>query len=182
MANGLAFLHQKCNPVIQHRYVNPKNILLDTSLEVAKLADIGWPLHDECSSSRQRRSSSVRVHKFKLGYLDPEYIHTLEYTTASDVYTFGLVIIQTVMGEAAPYASFQKALKAANQEIFPCREVQDLCMPGDAPPEVLRKLIHLGIQCCNQIAAGRPAMMGDGMPGTTTVVSELGEILAEVTA
>ncbi|XP_078442055.1 ERECTA-like 1 [Wolffia australiana] len=91
-AQGLAYLHHDCDPRVIHRDVKSSNILLDENFE-ARLSDFGIA----------RRISPAKAHASTLvvgtiGYIDPEYARTSRLSDKSDVYAFGVVLLELLTG------------------------------------------------------------------------------------
>ncbi|CAA7404475.1 unnamed protein product [Spirodela intermedia] len=98
VANALEYLHFYCDPPLCHRDVKSSNILLDENF-VAKLADFGL--------AHASRSGSINFEPVNTdirgtpGYMDPEYVITQELTEKSDVYSYGVVLLELVTGRRA---------------------------------------------------------------------------------
>ncbi|MCO5596055.1 hypothetical protein L7F22_050112 [Adiantum nelumboides] len=92
-AMGLCYLHHDCLPMIVHRDVKSNNILLDSNYE-AHVADFGLArtLHD---AGKSESMSSVAG---SYGYIAPEYAYTLKINEKSDIYSFGVVLLELVTG------------------------------------------------------------------------------------
>ena len=104
-ACGLTFLHNGFAQPIRHWDVKPSNILLDASRKVAKLSDMGLAKF----VSDVQTSTSFAGPRGTFSYLDPNYLMSHKYTPASDVFSFGLVLLQTIMGEPNPGVALNAA-------------------------------------------------------------------------
>ncbi|GAY68837.1 hypothetical protein CUMW_267290, partial [Citrus unshiu] len=91
VAHALSYLHHDCTPSIVHRDISSNNILLDSNLE-AFVADFGTArlLHVD-SSNRTLRAGTY-------GYIAPELAYTMVVTEKCDVYGFGVVALEILMG------------------------------------------------------------------------------------
>ncbi|XP_062011444.1 putative wall-associated receptor kinase-like 16 [Rosa rugosa] len=153
-APGLAYLHSSS---IIHGNVKSSNILLTDCL--AKVAGFGPP--SLVPSNESQISTLVQR---TLGYLDPEYFVTGQLTDKSDVYIFGVVLVEILTGEKP--ISFNRP---ENQRIITCHFLLSMDQQNGlfqilAPPvkeqnkEQVRAVAELAKQCLKLSSAERPTM------------------------
>ncbi|XP_050235296.1 probable receptor-like protein kinase At1g80640 [Mercurialis annua] len=90
VARGLEYLHEHCNPSIVHRDLKSSNILLDSNFN-AKLSDFGLAVTSGIENRNIKLSGT-------LGYVAPEYLLEGKLTDKSDVYAFGVVLLELLIG------------------------------------------------------------------------------------
>ncbi|CAA0839296.1 Protein kinase superfamily protein [Striga hermonthica] len=91
VARGLEYLHDHCHPPVIHRDLKSSNILLDSNFN-AKLSDFGLAVLDGPQNKNNIKLSGT------LGYLAPEYLLDGKLTDKSDVYAFGVVLLELLLG------------------------------------------------------------------------------------
>ncbi|XP_057431852.1 probable LRR receptor-like serine/threonine-protein kinase At5g45780 isoform X2 [Lotus japonicus] len=102
-ARGLLYLHEQCNPKIIHRDVKAANILLDESFE-AVVGDFGL-----AKLLDQRDSHVTTAVRGTVGHIAPEYLSTGQSSEKTDVFGFGILLLELITG--------QKALDAGNGQV-----------------------------------------------------------------
>ncbi|KAJ0735926.1 putative protein kinase RLK-Pelle-LRR-I-1 family [Helianthus annuus] len=94
-AKGIEYLHTGCVPSIIHRDLKTSNILLDKNMR-AKVSDFG--LSKLAIDGTSHVSSIVRG---TVGYLDPEYYISNRLTDKTDIYSFGVILLELISGQEA---------------------------------------------------------------------------------
>ncbi|KAG6767951.1 hypothetical protein POTOM_026843 [Populus tomentosa] len=92
-AKGLAYLHEDCHPRVIHRDIKAANILIDNNFE-AMVADFGLA---KLSSDNYTHVSTRVMGTF--GYLAPEYAASGKLTEKSDVFSYGVMLLELITGK-----------------------------------------------------------------------------------
>ncbi|XP_027343478.1 probable serine/threonine-protein kinase PBL17 [Abrus precatorius] len=158
-AKGLAFLHGAERPII-YRDFKTSNILLDADFN-AKLSDFGLakdgPMGDQTHVSTRVMGT--------YGYAAPEYVMTGHLTARSDVYGFGVVLLEMLIGRRALDKSrpsrehnlveWARPLLNHNKKLL---KILDPKLEGQYSSKTALKVAHLAYQCLSQNPKGRPLM------------------------
>lgn len=158
-AKGLAFLHTAERSVI-YRDLKTSNILLDADFN-AKLSDFGLakdgPMGDQTHVSTRVMGT--------YGYAAPEYVMTGHLTARSDVYGFGVLLLEMLLGKRAMDKSrpsrehnlveWARPLLNHNKKLL---RILDPRMEGQYSAKTAFKVANLAYQCLSQNPKGRPLM------------------------
>ncbi|XP_015085165.1 LRR receptor-like serine/threonine-protein kinase ERECTA isoform X2 [Solanum pennellii] len=153
-AQGLAYLHHDCSPRIIHRDVKSSNILLDKDFE-AHLTDFG--IAKSLCISKTYTSTYIMG---TIGYIDPEYARTSRLTEKSDVYSYGIVLLELLTGRKAVdnESNLHHLIltKAANNAVM---ETVDPEITGTCKDLAdVKKVFQLALLCSKRQPAERPTM------------------------
>uniref|UniRef100_A0A7N0TC62 Protein kinase domain-containing protein n=2 Tax=Kalanchoe fedtschenkoi TaxID=63787 RepID=A0A7N0TC62_KALFE len=94
-ARGLEYLHEHCSPQVIHRDLKSSNILLDYKFN-AKLTGFGLAVTANQAQNTESIESSGTP-----GYVAPEYLQDGKLTDKSDVYAFGVILLELLFGRKA---------------------------------------------------------------------------------
>lgn len=94
-ARGLAYLHEHCDPKIIHRDVKAANILLDEEFE-AVVGDFGLAKLMNYKDTHV----TTAVHG-TIGHIAPEYLSTGRSSEKSDVFGYGVMLLELITGQRA---------------------------------------------------------------------------------
>ncbi|CAO2817866.1 unnamed protein product [Amaranthus hypochondriacus] len=158
-AKGLAFLHGLERQII-YRDFKTSNILLDSNFN-AKLSDFG--LAKEGPMGDQTHVSTRVMGTY--GYAAPEYVMTGHLTARSDVYGFGVVLLEMLIGRRAldkrrpsrehNLVEWCRPLLNNNKKLL---QILDLRIDGQYSVKTMMKVANLAHQCLSQNPKGRPLM------------------------
>lgn len=157
-ARGLAYLHYGAQPSIIHRDIKASNILLDHNFE-AKVADFGLAKFNPEGMTHM----STRV-AGTMGYVAPEYALYGQLTERSDVFSFGVVLLELLSGrkalqtdddgQPAALTDFAWSLVRNGSAL----DVVEDGIPEPGPPEVLEKYVLVAVLCSHPQLYARPTM------------------------
>ncbi|KAM4094712.1 hypothetical protein ACB094_06G214700 [Castanea mollissima] len=144
LCSALIFLHS-CKPFsVLHGDLTPAKVLLDANF-VSKLCDFErcrLLSHDPSSNNiTLRRKTELK--DTSCPYLDPQFHSTGELTLESDVYSFGITLLQLLTGRP-PWGIINDVKHALD-----AGKLEDLLDPlaGDWPFEQAKQLAHLALSC-----------------------------------
>eukprot|EP00268_Persea_americana_P021310 TRINITY_DN21269_c0_g1_i1.p1 TRINITY_DN21269_c0_g1~~TRINITY_DN21269_c0_g1_i1.p1 ORF type:complete len:302 (+),score=53.28 TRINITY_DN21269_c0_g1_i1:49-954(+) len=157
-AKGLAYLHEGLEPKVVHRDVKASNILLDRQWN-SKVSDFG--LAKLLCSERSYVTTRVMG---TFGYVAPEYASTGMLTERSDVYSFGILIMEIITGRSPVDYSrppgevnlvewLKTMVSNRNSEA-----VLDPKIAEKPSPKVLKRALLVALKCVDPDAQKRPKM------------------------
>ncbi|CAN4084237.1 unnamed protein product [Withania somnifera] len=158
-ARGLLYLHEQCNPKIIHRDVKAANILLDESFE-AVVGDFGLAKLLDCRDSHV--TTAVRG---TIGHIAPEYLSTGQSSEKTDVFGYGILLLELITGHKALDAGIGQGLKGTILDrvriLFEEKKVEILAdrdLRGCFNTEELEKTVEVALQCTQSYPNNRPKM------------------------
>ncbi|KAL3520835.1 hypothetical protein ACH5RR_018984 [Cinchona calisaya] len=158
-ARGLAFLHAQERQII-HRDFKSSNILLDGSYN-AKIADFGLTIYGPTANQ-----SHVSTHVMgTYGYVAPEYVATGHLYVKSDVYGFGVVLVEMLTGLPAMDNKRPKGKRNLIDWKKPhlcdrnkLKKMMDSRLEGRYPSEAAVQIAQLALKCLEPVPKNRPSM------------------------
>ncbi|KAL6875672.1 hypothetical protein ACP4OV_013185 [Aristida adscensionis] len=157
-AKGIEYLHTGCSPTIIHRDVKSSNILLDKNMR-AKVADFGL---SKPAVDGSHVSSIVRG---TVGYLDPEYYISQQLTEKSDIYSFGVILLELISGHE-PISNDNFGLNCRNIVAWARSHIEsgninaiiDESMDSRYDLQSVWKIAEVAIMCVKPKGAQRPTI------------------------
>ncbi|XWS46101.1 hypothetical protein CRYUN_Cryun14cG0034600 [Craigia yunnanensis] len=152
ICSALIFLHSSKPQKLVHGNLKPGNILLDTNFG-CKLSDFGV-----CHALSSLENSSNMTNPIsRFPYLDPQFHTTRTLTPSSDIYSFGIILLQLITGRSPLHIAedVQNALNGGN--------LNDFLDPSAGGWSYLQaaQLTHLALRCCATNRSRRPDLASE---------------------
>ncbi|KAL6207026.1 hypothetical protein ACLB2K_024271 [Fragaria x ananassa] len=157
IARGVLYLHQDSRLKIVHRDIKASNVLLDSTMN-PKISDFGLA---KMIGEDQLQANTNRV--IGTGYMSPEYAMEGRYSTKSDVFSFGILLLEIISGKRnTDYNLNSPSLNLIG-------EIWDMWRKGQAlgivdpslslyPAHEVSRCIHIGLLCVQESTTDRPTM------------------------
>ncbi|CAF2064988.1 unnamed protein product [Brassica napus] len=163
IAHGLAYLHHDCYPPIIHRDIKPENILMDSEME-PHIGDFGLArILDDSAISTSTITGTT-------GYIAPENAYRTVRGKESDVYSYGVVLLELVTGKRAVDRSLPEETDLVSWVRSVLSSYEDDTVGPVVDPTLVDELMDaklreqailltdLALQCTDKRPGNRPSM------------------------
>lgn len=158
VAFGLLYLHEKWEKVVIHRDIKPSNVLLDSEMN-GKLGDFGLSrLYDHGTDPQTTHMVGT------MGYLAPELVRTGRASTSTDVFAFGIFLLEVTCGQRPikkdsqgnQHSLFDWVLQFLHNSSL--IEAMDSRLQADFNIDEVCLVLKLGLLCSHPFTNARPSM------------------------
>ncbi|XP_078428634.1 putative LRR receptor-like serine/threonine-protein kinase At1g05700 [Wolffia australiana] len=157
-AQGLDYLHNGCKPSIIHRDVKAANILLNDCFE-AKLADFGLSRSYKLDDGNSHISTCIAGTP---GYIDPACFMTNRMNETSDIYSFGIVLLEIITGNPPiTFDDYRIHITEKVQMKIKCGDIESIVdqrIQGQYDVNAAWKFAEIALACTSPNQSERPSI------------------------
>ncbi|CAA0817916.1 L-type lectin-domain containing receptor kinase VII.1 [Striga hermonthica] len=158
IASGISYLHHEWESEVLHRDIKASNVLLDKQMN-ARLGDFGLALihnHDKVGDDPTRVVGTI-------GYLAPEVVRSGKVSTLTDVFSYGVLILEVICGrrpieEGKPLLVNWLLELLRRGELISGVDPRLRANKGEIDEEKAEQMLQLGLLCAHPDSSVRPTM------------------------
>ncbi|KAJ1253600.1 hypothetical protein BS78_K228000 [Paspalum vaginatum] len=157
IATGLHYVHHEYEPMVLHRDIKTSNIMVDSNFQ-GRLGDFGLA----CVVAKGKNSYTDIGPRGTPGFMSPEYILSGKATSKSDVFAFGVLILEIITGKLAVDAQFRHITDWVwhlHKDGRLLNAVDSQLTTEEFDPDDAKRLLLLGLACSHPNPSDRPNMV-----------------------